>query len=99
MLGFRVEAKSGRARAGRLTTPHGEIETPVFMPVGTAGAVKAVTRRDLLELDARDVEAELRPSNRGDVSSRPGADDHEVVLGIRHVRPRSAFAWAVLRTP
>src|SRR5688572_8208861 len=53
MFGFRVEAKSGRARAGRLQTPHGEIETPVFMPVGTAGAVKAVTRRDLEELGAQ----------------------------------------------
>jgi queuine tRNA-ribosyltransferase len=53
MFGFRVEATSGRARAGRLLTPHGEIPTPVFMPVGTAGAVKAVTRRDLLELDAK----------------------------------------------
>jgi queuine tRNA-ribosyltransferase len=35
---FAVEARDGRARAGRLTTPHGEVETPVFMPVGTAGA-------------------------------------------------------------
>src|SRR5262245_42973826 len=52
MFEFRVEARSGRARAGRLKTPHGEIETPVFMPVGTAGAVKAVTRRALGELGA-----------------------------------------------
>jgi queuine tRNA-ribosyltransferase len=36
-----------------LATPHGEVETPAFMPVGTAGAVKAVTRRDLLAMDAR----------------------------------------------
>ncbi|HTP41035.1 MAG TPA: tRNA guanosine(34) transglycosylase Tgt, partial [Nitrospiria bacterium] len=34
---------SGKARRGRLTTPHGIVETPAFMPVGTAGAVKAVT--------------------------------------------------------
>jgi queuine tRNA-ribosyltransferase len=53
MFGFRVEATSGRARAGWLQTPQGEIPTPVFMPVGTAGAVKAVTRRDLVELDAK----------------------------------------------
>src|SRR5262245_53571254 len=53
MFEFRVEARSGRPRAGRLKTPHGEIATPVFMPVGTAGAVKAVTRRDLAELGAQ----------------------------------------------
>ncbi len=43
-LSFEVVARDGRARAGVLTTPHGPVETPVFMPVGTAGAVKAVTR-------------------------------------------------------
>jgi len=50
---FAVEARDGHARAGRLTTPHGEVETPVFMPVGTAGAVKAVLHRDLREIGAR----------------------------------------------
>jgi queuine tRNA-ribosyltransferase len=50
---FDVLARDGRARLGRLTTPHGEVETPVFMPVGTAGAVKAVLHRDLRELGAR----------------------------------------------
>ena len=41
------------ARCGRLTTPHGTIETPVFMPVGTAGTVKALTQEALEELGAR----------------------------------------------
>jgi queuine tRNA-ribosyltransferase len=50
---FAVEAREGRARAGRLVTPHGEVETPFFMPVGTAGAVKAVLHRDLREVGAR----------------------------------------------
>jgi len=50
---FVVESRDGRARAGRLLTPHGEVETPVFMPVGTAGAVKAVLHRDLREIGAR----------------------------------------------
>jgi queuine tRNA-ribosyltransferase len=50
---FAVEARDGRARAARLTTPHGEVQTPVFMPVGTAGAVKAVLHRDLREIGAR----------------------------------------------
>jgi queuine tRNA-ribosyltransferase len=53
MFGFALEARAGRARAGRLKTPHGEVETPAFMPVGTAGAVKAVTRDQLLSAGAR----------------------------------------------
>ncbi|MGA9389026.1 MAG: tRNA guanosine(34) transglycosylase Tgt [Candidatus Sulfotelmatobacter sp.] len=47
---FRVEARAGLARAGRLLTPHQEIETPVFMPVGTAATVKAVPQDVLEEL-------------------------------------------------
>ena len=38
--------------AASCTTPHGDVETPAFMPVGTHGAVKAVTHRDLEELGA-----------------------------------------------
>jgi len=45
---FRIETTSKQARAGRLVTPHGEIETPVFMPVGTGATVKAVPQ-DILE--------------------------------------------------
>ncbi len=41
------------ARAGRILLPHGEIETPVFMPVGTQGAVKGLTTRDLEDLGAQ----------------------------------------------
>jgi queuine tRNA-ribosyltransferase len=42
-FGFALEATDGRARAGRLLTAHGEVETPAFMAVGTAGTVKAMT--------------------------------------------------------
>jgi len=42
-----------KARRGRLTTPHGVIETPAFIPVGTQGSVKAVSPRELRELDAQ----------------------------------------------
>ena len=49
---FSLLATDGAARRGRLTTPHGTIETPVFMPVGTQGAVKAVLHRDLVEAGA-----------------------------------------------
>jgi queuine tRNA-ribosyltransferase len=50
---FNVEATAGPARTGRLLTPHGEIETPVFMPVGTVGTVKAMPQDVLEDLDAR----------------------------------------------
>ncbi len=45
---FKIESTSGSARTGRLTTPHGEVETPVFMPVGTLASVKGVSQ-DILE--------------------------------------------------
>jgi queuine tRNA-ribosyltransferase len=66
---FAVEARDGRARAARLTTPHGEVETPCFMPVGTKATVKGVQPRDLAELGARIVLA-----NTYHLSFRPGAD-------------------------
>jgi queuine tRNA-ribosyltransferase len=49
---FRVVATDGRARVGRLATPHGTIDTPVFMPVGTLGTVKALLHRDVEALGA-----------------------------------------------
>jgi queuine tRNA-ribosyltransferase len=52
-FGFELLATDGRARRGRLTTPHGVVETPVFMPVGTQGAVKALTHRQLSDAGAR----------------------------------------------
>jgi queuine tRNA-ribosyltransferase len=53
MFSFTVRHQSHRARLGVLVTPHGTVETPVFMPVGTLGAVKAVTARDLNTVGAR----------------------------------------------
>jgi len=47
---FQVEACAGTARAGRFVTPHGEVETPVFMPVGTLASVKGVPQDTLEEL-------------------------------------------------
>src|SRR5438477_4667981 len=66
---FRVTHTDGRARRGQIATPHGEIETPAFMPVGTQGAVKAVTHRDLESLGA-----EVLLSNTYHLYLRPGAD-------------------------
>ncbi len=53
MSNFKIIAKEGQARAGVLKTPHGDIETPVYMPVGTQGTVKALTPDDLKELGAQ----------------------------------------------
>ena len=49
---FRVTHTDGLARRGIMTTAHGTVETPAFMPVGTQGAVKAITHRDLDNLGA-----------------------------------------------
>jgi queuine tRNA-ribosyltransferase len=52
-LKFTLDQIDGRARAGLLTTDHGEIPTPMFMPVGTQGTVKAIEPRELEEIGAR----------------------------------------------
>ena len=66
---FEVVAADGNARAGILHTPHGEIPTPVFAPVGTAATVKAMPPRDLEALDVR-----LVLSNTYHLLLRPGDD-------------------------
>jgi queuine tRNA-ribosyltransferase len=68
-FGFRVTHTDGRARRGLMTTPHGTVETPAFMPVGTQGAVKGVTHRDLEAIGA-----ELLLSNTYHLYLRPGDD-------------------------
>ena len=50
---FQLEAKSGEARAGRIFTAHGVIETPIFMPVGTRASVKTLWQEDLEKLNAQ----------------------------------------------
>ncbi len=77
-LSFSVLARDGRARTGRLVTPHGEVETPVFMPVGTAGAVKAVLHRDVREIGAR-----ILLANTYHLMLRPG-DELVASLGGLH---------------
>ncbi|MGL5000990.1 MAG: tRNA guanosine(34) transglycosylase Tgt [Cetobacterium sp.] len=47
---YELYAKNGKARIGKITTPHGEIETPVFMPVGTQATVKGMTPEELEEM-------------------------------------------------
>jgi queuine tRNA-ribosyltransferase len=60
---------SSRARLGRLTTPHGIIDTPVFMPVGTQGSVKALDPRELLEMGTQ-----IILGNTYHLNIRPGLD-------------------------
>ena len=49
---FEVSARSAAARAGLFTTPHGPVETPAFMPVGTLATVKALDPEDLVRIGA-----------------------------------------------
>ncbi|MFL5530341.1 MAG: tRNA-guanine transglycosylase, partial [Gemmatimonadaceae bacterium] len=49
---FRIDATAGAARAGVFATPHGTVETPAFMPVGTLATVKALDPDDLVRMGA-----------------------------------------------
>lgn len=62
--------KHSKARAGELSTEHGLIQTPIFMPVGTAGSVKAVHQRELRD----DIRAEIILGNTYHLFLRPGLD-------------------------
>jgi queuine tRNA-ribosyltransferase len=74
---FAIEATDGAARAGRLETAHGTVETPVFMPVGTKATVKAVLPDELRALGARIVLA-----NAYHLHFRPGAELIEELGGL-----------------
>jgi len=67
-----------RARAGKITTDHGEILTPIFMPVGTAGSVKAVTQQQLMN----DVKAQIILGNTYHLYLRPGLEVIEKAGGL-----------------
>jgi queuine tRNA-ribosyltransferase len=67
-----------KARAGKITTDHGEILTPIFMPVGTAGSVKAVTQQQL----NNDVKAQIILGNTYHLYLRPGLDILETAGGL-----------------
>jgi len=66
---FRIDARAGNGRTGRLFTAHGEIETPVFMPVGTAATVKGVPQ-DILE----ELGVQILLGNTYHLYLRPGVD-------------------------
>ena len=66
---FTLQATSGRARRGRIDTPHGALDTPAFMPVGTRATVKGVTPHQL-----RDTASQLVLANTYHLLLRPGAE-------------------------
>jgi queuine tRNA-ribosyltransferase len=71
---------TSNARAGRLLTAHGAIDTPVFMPVGTVGSVKAVQPRELLD----DIDAPIILGNTYHLYLRPGTDLLQAAGGLHH---------------
>ena len=74
---FQIEATRGSARAGKLITPHGEVETPVFMPVGTLASVKGVSQDVLEELGV-----EILLANTYHLFLRPGVETVRQMGGL-----------------
>jgi queuine tRNA-ribosyltransferase len=76
---FELLATDGNARSGRLTTPHGVVRTPAFMPVGTAGAMKGLHWREV-----RDAGADIVLGNTYHLMLRPGAERIAALGGLQH---------------
>ena len=74
---FKVENSNGSGRVGRLVTPHGEVETPVFMPVGTVASVKGVSQ-DLLE----ELGVQILLGNTYHLYLRPGIEQVRKLGGL-----------------
>ncbi len=77
---FTVDATSGKARAATLTLAHGDVPTPIFMPVGTYGTVKAMTPRELEEIGAR-----IILGNTFHLWQRPGLEVVGAVGGLHRL--------------
>jgi len=73
-----IESKQGASRAGTITTDHGVIQTPIFMPVGTIGSVKAVTQQQL----KKDIHAQIILGNTYHLYLRPGTEVMEAAGGL-----------------
>ncbi len=80
IMKFTLEQKDtqSKARVGTITTDHGTIQTPIFMPVGTAGTVKAVHQRELKE----DIQAQIILGNTYHLYLRPGLNILEKAGGL-----------------
>ena len=66
---FSIQATDGYARAGTLTTPHGVVQTPIFMPVGTQATVKGITREQI-----REIGSQIILANTYHLEMRPGSE-------------------------
>jgi queuine tRNA-ribosyltransferase len=77
---FKIESRDreSMARAGILKTAHGDIPTPIFMPVGTAGTVKGILQRDLIE----DIDAKIILGNTYHLYLRPGTEILKAAGGL-----------------
>ena len=75
---FELLATDGNARTGRLTTPHGVVRTPAFMPVGTAGAMKGMHWREV-----RDAGTDIVLGNTYHLMLRPGAERIAALGGLQ----------------
>src|ERR1700710_1669155 len=75
---FQLQGRDGAARTGRLTTPHGMVRTPAFMPVGTAGAMKGMHWRE-----ARDAGADIVLGNTYHLMLRPGGERLAALGGLQ----------------
>ena len=69
-LAFKSVATFNKARAGVLSLPHGDVRTPVYMPVGTKGAMKGLLPRDLRDL----IDVEIMLCNTYHLFLTPGED-------------------------
>src|ERR1043166_8844770 len=78
-IDFQVNASEGEARSATLTTRHAVIETPVFMPVGTAGTVKAIRFE---ELESPDLDARIILGNTYHLWLRPGIETIKACGGL-----------------
>src|SRR5256884_726771 len=78
-IDFRVESREGEARTGVLTTRRGVIETPVFMPVGTAGTVKGIRFE---ELESNELDARIILGNTYHLWLRPGIETIKACAGL-----------------
>src|SRR5215217_7285386 len=76
---FELLTTDGQARLGRLTTPHGVVRTPAFMPVGTAGAMKGMHWREV-----RDAGADIVLGNTYHLMLRPGAERIAALGGLQN---------------
>jgi queuine tRNA-ribosyltransferase len=78
MFEYRLDARDGAARAGTFTLPHGVVQTPAFMPVGTQGSVKTISRDELTD----EIRAQIILANTYHLYLRPGHDVVQQLGGL-----------------